>query len=104
MNNYMKSLIRILAISLIMMVNACLFVNLYGQDTYKLLRSTPENEGVSSSQITDFLNAVDTGRVEFHSFMFIRHGKVIAEGWWIRMALIRSISCSQPVKHLQQQQ
>ena len=78
----MKSLIRILAISLIMMVNACLFVNLYGQDTYKLLRSTPENEGVSSSQITDFLNAVDTGRVELHSFMFIRHGKVIAEGWW----------------------
>jgi CubicO group peptidase (beta-lactamase class C family) len=82
MNNYMKSLIRILAISLIMMVNACLFVNLYGQDTYKLLRSTPENEGVSSSQIIDFLNAVDTGRVELHSFMFIRHGKVIAEGWW----------------------
>ena len=64
------------------MVNAGLFVNLNGQDTYKLPRSTPENEGVSSSQIIDFLNAVDTGRVELHSFMFIRHGKVIAEGWW----------------------
>jgi len=64
------------------MVNAGLFVNLYGQDTYKLPRSTPENEGVSSSQIIDFLNAIDTGRVELHSFMFIRHGKVIAEGWW----------------------
>ena len=65
MKKYMKSLIRISAVCLIMMVNAGLFVNLNGQDTYKLPRSTPENEGVSSSQITDFLNAVDTGRVEF---------------------------------------
>ena len=48
----------------------------------KLPRSTPESEGVSSAGIIDFLNAVDTGRVELHSFMFIRHGKVIAEGWW----------------------
>ncbi len=59
-----------------------MWINLYGQDSFKLPRSTPENEGVSSSQIIDFLNAVDTGRVELHSFMFIRHGKVIAEGWW----------------------
>ena len=65
-----------------MLVNSGIIVNLYGQDTYKLPRSTPEAEGVSSSQIIDFLNAVDTGRVELHSFMFIRHGKVIAEGWW----------------------
>ncbi len=78
----MKRMIRIFALCLIMMVNAGLFVNINGQDTFKLPRSTPENEGVSSSQIIDFLNAVDTGRVELHSFMFIRHGKVIAEGWW----------------------
>ena len=39
-------------------------------------------EGVSSAGIIDFLNAIDTGSVELHSFMFIRHGKVIAEGWW----------------------
>jgi len=64
------------------MVNAGLLVNLMGQDTYKLPRSTPEAEGVSSSGIIDFLNAVDAGKVELHSFMFIRHGKVIAEGWW----------------------
>jgi CubicO group peptidase (beta-lactamase class C family) len=48
----------------------------------KLPRSIPESEGVSSSGIVDFLNAIDTGRQEIHSFMFIRHGKVIAEGWW----------------------
>jgi hypothetical protein len=78
----MKNAIRLFATCLIMLVSACLSVNLHGQDTYNLPRSTPEAEGVSSSQIIDFLNAIDTGRVELHSFMFIRHGKVIAEGWW----------------------
>jgi CubicO group peptidase (beta-lactamase class C family) len=78
----MKKIIRSVAAGLIILVNSHLLVNLYGQDTFKLPRSTPEAEGVSSAQIIDFLNAMDTGRVELHSFLFIRHGKVIAEGWW----------------------
>lgn len=57
-------------------------INLSGQLADKLPRSIPELEGVSSAGILDFLNAVDTGRQEIHSFMFLRHGKVIAEGWW----------------------
>lgn len=52
------------------------------QITDKLPRSTPELQGVSSAGILDFLNAIDTGKVEVHSYMFLRHGKVIAEGWW----------------------
>jgi CubicO group peptidase (beta-lactamase class C family) len=56
--------------------------NLNAQVTSRLPRSTPENEGVSTEGILDFLTAVDSGNVELHSFMFIRHGKVIAEGWW----------------------
>jgi CubicO group peptidase (beta-lactamase class C family) len=59
---------------------ACSFVS--GQGTGQLPRSTPEQEGVSSAGIIDFLNAADTSGVELHSFMFLRHGKVIAEGWW----------------------
>ena len=47
-----------------------------------LQRSIPEREGVSSEAITDFLNAVEQSDHEFHSFMLLRHGKVIAEGWW----------------------
>jgi len=47
-----------------------------------LPRSTPEAEGVSSRGILDFLDAVAGNRHELHSFMFLRHGKVIAEGWW----------------------
>jgi CubicO group peptidase (beta-lactamase class C family) len=78
----MKKVIQIFVAGLIMMLNSGLLVNLSGQDTDELPRSTPEAEGVSSARIIDFLNAVDTGRVELHSFMFLRHGKVIAEGWW----------------------
>jgi len=47
-----------------------------------LPRSVPELEGVSSQGIIDFLNAAAVSRHEFHSIMFLRHGKVIAEGWW----------------------
>ncbi|HVN56945.1 MAG TPA: serine hydrolase [Bacteroidales bacterium] len=48
----------------------------------KLPRSTPEAEGVDSRGIIGFLNAANADRHEFHSFMFLRHGKVITEGWW----------------------
>ena len=47
-----------------------------------LPRSTPEAEGVSSAGIIDFLNATAAGPHEFHSIMILRHGKVVAEGWW----------------------
>jgi len=50
--------------------------------TISLPRSTPEAEGVSSRAILTFLDSAKAGRHEFHSFMFLRHGKVIAEGWW----------------------
>jgi CubicO group peptidase (beta-lactamase class C family) len=47
-----------------------------------LPRSTPEAEGVSSTSILKFINAVEKSKNELHSFMILRHGKVIAEGWW----------------------
>jgi len=50
--------------------------------TDSLPRSVPEAEGVSSQGILDFLDAAAKSRHEFHSFMFLRHGKVVAEGWW----------------------
>jgi CubicO group peptidase (beta-lactamase class C family) len=78
----MKFRKRILIPALIIMINSVLSSELSGQSTDKLPRSIPELQGVSSSGIIDFLNAIDTGRQEIHSFMFLRHGKVIAEGWW----------------------
>jgi len=47
-----------------------------------LAQSTPEAEGVSSSGISAFLDATAHSKTEFHSFMFLRHGKIIAQGWW----------------------
>jgi CubicO group peptidase (beta-lactamase class C family) len=47
-----------------------------------LPRSTPEAQGVSSAKILAFLDAVAKSDSEFHSFMLIRHGYVVAEGWW----------------------
>lgn len=47
-----------------------------------LPRSTPELEGMSSEKISNFINAAKEKNFEFHSLMLIRHGKVVAEGWW----------------------
>lgn len=53
-----------------------------GQTTDALPRSTPEAEGVSSEGIRQFVDAVEASTHELHSFMLLRHGKVVAEGWW----------------------
>ena len=45
-------------------------------------RSTPETEGISSASISRFVDATSKSKTEFHSFMLLRHVKVIAEGWW----------------------
>lgn len=47
-----------------------------------LPRSTPEAEGVSSEGIRQFVDAAEASTHELHSFMVLRHGKVVAEGWW----------------------
>jgi len=52
------------------------------QTSTSLARSTPEAEGVSSQQILEYITAADTSKHEFHSFMLLRNGKVISEGWW----------------------
>lgn len=47
----------------------------------RLPRSTPEAEGLSSSAVLELVDALDR-RVDVHSMMLLRHGKVVAEGWW----------------------
>ena len=46
-----------------------------------LPRSTPEAQGISSQAIRDFVASADKINT-LHSFMLVRHGHVIAEGWW----------------------
>lgn len=59
-----------------------LHVQVEAQMVNVLPRSTPEAEGVSAKAIITFLDSVANSKHEFHSFMLVRHGKVIAEGWW----------------------
>ena len=47
-----------------------------------LPRNTPESQGVSSLAILDFVTAAEQQLDSLHSFMVLRHGTVIAEGWW----------------------
>lgn len=47
-----------------------------------LERCTPESQGMASSALLDFVAAVEDEIDEMHSFMLLRHGKVVAEGWW----------------------
>jgi CubicO group peptidase (beta-lactamase class C family) len=52
------------------------------QSVGALPRSTPEGEGISSSAILSFVQAADTTIDAMNSFMLVRHGHVVAEGWW----------------------
>jgi CubicO group peptidase (beta-lactamase class C family) len=47
-----------------------------------LPRSSPEAEGIPSSAILGFVQASDKNVDTFDSFMVLRHGKVVAEGYW----------------------
>src|SRR5438105_3691413 len=47
-----------------------------------LPRSSPEAQGVSSAGIRQFVEAADQQVIAMHSFMVVRHGRVVAEGWW----------------------
>ncbi len=47
-----------------------------------LPRSAPEAQGVSSAAVLAFIDAADTKVDVMNSFMLVRHGHVVAEGWW----------------------
>lgn len=53
----------------------------------RLPRSTPAKQGVAAEGIMKFLDAIEKDAAEkaaqeLHSFMLLRHGQVVAEGWW----------------------
>ncbi|WP_250005435.1 serine hydrolase [Actinoplanes sp. M2I2] len=47
-----------------------------------LPRSTPAATGVSSRAVAAVLDRLEERSVELHSVMVVRHGHVVAEGWW----------------------
>jgi CubicO group peptidase (beta-lactamase class C family) len=52
----------------------------------QLKRSSPEAEGISSSAVLGFIQAVEQQTSHpldaVHGFILLRHGNVAAEGWW----------------------
>jgi CubicO group peptidase (beta-lactamase class C family) len=47
-----------------------------------LPRGTPEEQGVSSAAVLTFIQEADRQVNTMHSFMLVRHGRVVAEAWW----------------------
>ena len=47
-----------------------------------LPRSSPESQGVSSAAVLAFVEAADKNIESMNSLMVLRHGRVVAEGWW----------------------
>jgi CubicO group peptidase (beta-lactamase class C family) len=44
--------------------------------------AAPESQGIASSAILGFVEAAEQTVESLHSFMLLRHGHVLAEGWW----------------------
>lgn len=57
-------------------------VDYFKKNGQSLPRSTPEAQGVDPARIIDFIEAINKSSHEFHSFMLMRNGYVVAEGWW----------------------
>ncbi len=47
-----------------------------------LPHSTPEAQGIPSAAISAFVTAVERKLNVMHSFVLVRHGAVVAQGWW----------------------
>jgi CubicO group peptidase (beta-lactamase class C family) len=68
--------------------------------TKDLPRSAPADQHVDPAAVLAFVDAVDSDpAIELHSLMVLRHGQVVAEGWWAphtpeRSRLLYSLSKS----------
>jgi CubicO group peptidase (beta-lactamase class C family) len=47
-----------------------------------LPRSSPEEQGISSASVLEFVEAANKNIDSLHSIILVRHGQVVAEGWW----------------------
>jgi len=50
--------------------------------TSRLPRSAPSELQVDPARIVEYLDAVEAAGMDLHSLMILRHGAVVAEGWW----------------------
>lgn len=55
---------------------------MFSTTSYNLRRTSPESQGITSSALLQFVEDLERQVDEIHSFMLLRHGCVVAEGWW----------------------
>ncbi|MEO8909837.1 MAG: serine hydrolase domain-containing protein [Gemmatimonadaceae bacterium] len=67
---------------LLLVLSLVAATRLYAQTGTALPRSTPEQQGISSSAVLAFVQAADSAIDAMNSVMIVRHGRVVAEGWW----------------------
>src|SRR6476660_4606719 len=58
------------------------FITSSAQKSASLPRSSPEQQGIASADLLAFVEAADKEIDTMNSFMLVRHGQVVAEGWW----------------------
>lgn len=75
-----RNMCRTLSVSLILLLLSAGPQTLASQKP--LPRRSPEAQGVSSSAIREFIETANARIDTLHSFMLVRHGAVVAEGWW----------------------
>ena len=51
-------------------------------------RSSPESQGIPSAAILAFVEQAESTIDALHSVMIVRHGHVVAEGWWAPYAAV----------------
>jgi len=44
--------------------------------------STPEEQGIPSAALLDFIEEIERERIELHSLIVMRHRHIVAEGYW----------------------
>ncbi len=74
-----RNMSRFLFVAVLSLVSV---MSLAVADDVRLPRSSPESQGVSSKAIREFVETANQKIDTLHSVMLVRHGHVIAEGWW----------------------
>lgn len=71
-----------LSVTLALLLSSLLCTHPLFADEDALPRATPESQGVAAHQVLRFVEVADEQVNAIHSFMLLRHGKVVAEAWW----------------------
>ena len=71
---------RLLALPLLLSISAA--AGAVEEPPFTFPRSAPEAQGVSTAAILAFVEEAEQKLDALHSVMIVRHGQVIAEGWW----------------------